>query len=342
VVTLCKEGKMTKTMATKKSKKEGGVKRMKKIALLTLLIAAVSLPAFAFDLGGYTGPLTLKFFDWTVGREYSPKYDASGQNLIGWDPEDPYNNWNGSGDANGLPNPVDQNDPAYNLPVAPNAQFFVDQNQVEDSWGIITMTQIFGTTSNPLWNAGNNGEYINGIVYGFDDAYITPSTTFLGFSGIGVGQVGGVIELYINNFTLDHTQDPDTRNAYVAAITSGQPFLKLIGVPGIGPLPLLTRWEAVNQLTAPFTGVGAGYFDVDTTFGLGAAFDNNSYGPGGADMYTVFNFGDNFPPLDRQLFDAMSSDPAQTTIIPEPTTMLLLGSGILGLLGMVGIRRRKA
>ena len=74
---------MRKTMATKKSKKEGGVERMKKIVLLSLLIAAVSLPAFAFDLGGYTGPVTLKFFDWTVGREYNPIYDTN-QNLAGW------------------------------------------------------------------------------------------------------------------------------------------------------------------------------------------------------------------------------------------------------------------
>jgi len=305
VVTLCKEGKMTKTMATKKSKKEGGVKRMKKIALLTLLIAAVAVPAFAFDLGGYTGPVQFHISVYSWGRTYSssdlPNYNGSGTGRV-------------------------------------------------DTYGLITVDTIDGLDSttgtwNIIWTPSAT-ERLEGLFWGLSDdvGYVNPDGKFI------FNEINGQIELYLNGPSdnplsiLNDPQVPPDGNPnwkptdnYNA--TDGQLFLTANFVPGIITGDNIhTYTETIDSLTGPFTGSGHGYLAVSGG-AYASMFDTNGYLGGSADLLMGINLQGAAAGNPNWTY---GRDPVEGYIIPEPTTMLLLGSGILGLLGMAGIRRKKA
>ena len=65
-------------------------------------------------------------------------------------------------------------------------------------------------------------------------------------------------------------------------------------------------------------------------------FDTNGYLGGTADLFAIFDFG----PTGRNSFDSKSSDPVRGTATPEPTSMLLIGAGMLGL--ATRLRKKKA
>jgi hypothetical protein len=282
---------------------------MKKVVLITMLIAGlafISTPADAFDIGGYTGDLEFKFSDFTEGNLYTSSS-------------------NGYGNA----------------------------DKQEDAWSIFKVSTLKTATAQTLWWDGKDGEELTGIFYGLDDdAWTVDPVT----GHLNVQSVGGYIDLYLDTTPdFDPTGGPDARNddgdpTTYPTVTDGELFLRLALVPGIKygngvtDDDHITYDNDLDATTTPFTGDGAFYLAV---IGGSAAdmFDSNKYilvdDAGNvtyADFYGNFVATATADPDDDFGWLATSEDPIEGKVVPEPTSMLLLGTGLLGL---AGFRRKK-
>jgi len=114
-------------------------------------------------------------------------------------------------------------------------------------------------------------------------------------------------------------------------------------VPGIVPGDPLTTMNEIVYATSPFSGRGFGLGEIDETFGsFGPSLESNRFF-NGSDIrlaFTAVSFTDyqGLPTL-RNGFNVDINDPAKASVVPEPSTMLLLGMGMVGL--VTRIRRKK-
>ncbi len=269
-------------------------------ALLILgLVFCNTSTSSAFVLaGGYTGPLKFKFSDFSNG-EVTPFSTP------------------GYGHADG----------------------------VEDSFGIFKVTTInaddaFNTL---LWFDGKDGEELTGMYYNLDDDLRNASG-----GGVDIESINGKLDIY-----LDSTPDfsaaggPGARSgtsSYPTA-TDGSPFLKLAMAPGVKygdgdpSNDYISYHNHLNALTNPITGNGVFYADViGGTYA--SMFDTNGIcitdDSGVVHCRDFFNEFDTKPGKFGWL--VTSEDPVTGNVVPEPLTMILLGSGFMG---MVGTRLRK-
>lgn len=245
----------------------------------------------------------------------------------------------------------------FNAGVTPAVGPFADG--IEDNWGVANITDIFdldlGPFADAVWSAGDNGEHIRLIFYGLDitswagdPGGFTTGPANVTVGGMPIPVVG--LDLWLWDEDLAGYVDfvdagPGARVAYDTYPTVSGSNAGLQGsflfAPGIDAIGSLTDGNTYGTSSPP-TGQGAGYLDAIPGSGALADLVNTdgfSVPPfGNRDIFFQFNFrvpGMGDPVTEFQLY---SEDPILGSAIPEPGTMLLLGSGLIGL---AGFGRRK-
>lgn len=302
---------------------------MKKLLILLLTGGFLLIGSFAygFSLGGYNGPIQMKFNNFDMGSTYG--YDALG-NIV-----------KTAGPTGGFPG--------------------------EDSWGILKLTSIYAANhygvnsiaiGSPLW-VDSAAEEITGIFWGMTDVSVVPNKP-PPTPSFDIGGTGGFYALYLDNTPdfnpLQGSAGRVAINQYLT-VTDGVPFISGPFMPGtfMGDLnPLNDAWTFANIFNfANNTGQGTNFADVipqpgdySWIFNTNQMLVNNDptrpgYNPGfddagnpipNVDFYSQYNANPyKFPPAPPDDWLVTSFDPFRGGAIPEPTTMLLLGSGLIGL-----------
>jgi hypothetical protein len=159
---------------------------------------------------------------------------------------------------------------------------------------------------------------------------------------------GGTLTIYnVPSGSFNPTAPPTTANQICPGGVCPSPWLVANFAPGIDPTnPLVTVSGNQSSTTSPFTGHSSGYLDVvggtmasrldsnifTTAFGKHDLFLEVNFCTRGTGPACTFGTGNTWP--------IKSNDPVVGQLVPEPTSVLLFGSGMLGL-GVWGHRRRR-
>lgn len=160
------------------------------------------------------------------------------------------------------------------------------------------------------------------------------------------GAIGGAgeftAELYSVNTVLNIYADPTPDYDYLGGGADGGDSVLLLSLAGHDLLGTDANGTTfVYDLKSTYetstnTYDGDALFDV--TGGLWAAYYDTNQMSDGADMELSYELSDNLDPLNPMEWDLSGNASGIGQAIPEPTTMVLFG---IGLLGMAGIGRRK-
>ena len=234
------------------------------------------------------------------------------------------------------------------------------------NWGLVNLSSIqIGAVATPH-------EDINGgTVYFYDDG---PGGTMGQITGIfyginlltGTTATGGILDLYWRDPGADPIRSADLsgdlppNDSTVDYFLSGGTFLaRLRFAPGIIPgNSSVTISSDMDVTNITGSGRADSFADVDTSV-VGAwtkILDNDWFyvdvdgdgikGESGerrdVRLSNFFNLLDKWDdPNNPKIIGIRSNDPGRTYVVPEPATMFLFGSGLLGLSGLAARRKKK-
>jgi PEP-CTERM motif len=196
--------------------------------------------------------------------------------------------------------------------------------------GIFNVTSILAANSSQtvLWSSGQNGQQLTGDFNGLvsQAPIVNGGTTTINFTG-------GFTDLYLGPNTGAGAFDATSPGTIGAAQAIASALINF--VPGIVPTSsTITFSSQLNQLTAPFTGHGAGYGVIASTTGNFLDYLN-------LDPHLLFESDLKATGSDVFGWSVTSQDPVTGTVVPEPGTLALLGIGLLGM-AIYGKRRMNA
>jgi len=171
------------------------------------------------------------------------------------------------------------------------------------------------------------GVSANGFAYSFTDLYTESYWEPAGGYDYGTSDFGAGLGDYIGTGSLPNYGDATVINFFV---NSGYTDVNQIGITGTSIAGLAGEWEAINPdppvnfvnflMVKGSTGFSVHEYDPAATYGIW----NVGYLPdaGGSGM-----------PAQMSFVRAFNTGGTPGTPVPEPATMLLLGSGLIGLAG---------
>jgi hypothetical protein len=205
----------------------------------------------------------------------------------------------------------------------------------EDSFGTAQVDQIATLSGDTLFFDKDVDPYeLTIFFWDFEDDAITNPNPITGDATIG--DVGGRIQIWRDNSPdFDPSLGTGGRtapDAYTTATHDGELVLDMVAVgQNAFGHTLINNFNFGNN-----TGSGSIYLALTGNGTWDHIYDTNGFLSGNADFLFQFVSRDNNPAVGDWI--VRGSGRAEGSIIPEPATTMLLGSGLVG---MLGLRRKK-